>query len=380
MGDVARAKQIKKRPRFTSRKEKYVKFTGSSSFRNRILCATLSGKAIRIDDIRIHDENPGLRDYEASLLRLVEKVTNGCIIQINNTGTAMKYTPGVIVGGEDLEHKCPLTRSIGYYIEFLLGLCPFGKSPTKMTLTGITNEDNDTSVDILRVVTVPTVYKKFGIDADTTIVKCNKRGAAPLGGGEVYLSIPIVPSLKPIMALDTGKVKRIRGVAFTARCSPMFGTRIIEAARGVLNGFIPDVYVHADHYKGKDAGLSSGYGVMLLAETINGVVFSVELTAQPDILPEDLGKMVAYLLLEEISKKGCCDSSHQSLMLLFMALCSEDVSKLRIGKLTQQTVTTLREIREFFGVTFKITPDSDTDTIIMTCVGSGFKNISRKAI
>lgn len=32
-------------------------------------------------------------DFEASFLRLLEKVTNGCSIQINNTGTSLKYKP-----------------------------------------------------------------------------------------------------------------------------------------------------------------------------------------------------------------------------------------------------------------------------------------------
>ena len=63
-----------------------LRFRGSSHFRQRLACATLSGRTIRIDDIRARDEYPGLRDYEASLLRLVEKVTNGCIVEINETG------------------------------------------------------------------------------------------------------------------------------------------------------------------------------------------------------------------------------------------------------------------------------------------------------
>ncbi len=63
-----------------------LRFRGSQCFRQRIVCATIAGKPIRIDDIRSDDENPGLRDYEASLLRLLEKITNGCIIEINETG------------------------------------------------------------------------------------------------------------------------------------------------------------------------------------------------------------------------------------------------------------------------------------------------------
>lgn len=38
-----------------------VKFKGSSWFRQRIICATLSGKSISINDIRSRDEQPGVK-------------------------------------------------------------------------------------------------------------------------------------------------------------------------------------------------------------------------------------------------------------------------------------------------------------------------------
>lgn len=39
-----------------------------------------------MDDLRVDDPSPGLRDYEANLLRLLEKVTNGTLVEINETG------------------------------------------------------------------------------------------------------------------------------------------------------------------------------------------------------------------------------------------------------------------------------------------------------
>ena len=66
-----------------------LKFRGSQHFRQRLVCATLSGRSIRIDGIREQDENPGIRDYEACLLRLIEKVTDGCVVEINETGAKL---------------------------------------------------------------------------------------------------------------------------------------------------------------------------------------------------------------------------------------------------------------------------------------------------
>lgn len=62
------------------------KLRGAQQLRQRLLYATLAGVTLRIDDIRSSDENPGLRDYEASFLRLLEKVSDGCVIEINETG------------------------------------------------------------------------------------------------------------------------------------------------------------------------------------------------------------------------------------------------------------------------------------------------------
>lgn len=81
-----------------------LRFKGCYMFRFRILCATLTGRTLVISDIRPNgsDDNPqpGLRgtssqiitfkDFEASFLRLIEKITNGCEITINETGFSSK--------------------------------------------------------------------------------------------------------------------------------------------------------------------------------------------------------------------------------------------------------------------------------------------------
>ena len=83
-----------------------IRYTGAADFRQRILLATLTGRPVRIDGIRSDEAEVGLRDFEASFLRLVEKVVNGCEVVINETGTALRYKPGIIVGGEGLVHDC----------------------------------------------------------------------------------------------------------------------------------------------------------------------------------------------------------------------------------------------------------------------------------
>lgn len=63
-----------------------VRFSGHKHLRQRITLAVLSGRSVRIDSIRSEDVHVGLRDYEISFLRLVEKITNGTTIEISVTG------------------------------------------------------------------------------------------------------------------------------------------------------------------------------------------------------------------------------------------------------------------------------------------------------
>lgn len=121
-------------------------------------------RPVRIDKIRAKNEEPGIRDFEANFLRLLEKMSNGCIVEINETGTAMRYKPGYLTGG-DIEHDCSLSRGIGYLLEPVLLLGLFGKKPLRITLRGITNHTKDPSVDAFRTVTLP-LLKNLGVADD----------------------------------------------------------------------------------------------------------------------------------------------------------------------------------------------------------------------
>jgi len=93
-----------------------IRYQGCSNFRQRLITSILSGKSIRIDGIRIEDDEPGLLDCEANFIRLIEKLTDGVVIEINETGTSLKFKPGVIIGGS-ISHDCGSFKSVGWFLE-----------------------------------------------------------------------------------------------------------------------------------------------------------------------------------------------------------------------------------------------------------------------
>lgn len=87
-------------------------------------------------------------DFEVSFLRLVEKITNGTTIEISYTGTTLLLHPGLLPGGI-FTHTCPLSRSVGYFLEPLVVLGCFGKRPLEIRMDGITSEEGrDLSVSV----------------------------------------------------------------------------------------------------------------------------------------------------------------------------------------------------------------------------------------
>ncbi len=73
------------------------------------------------------------------------------------------------------------------------------------------------------------------------------------------------------------------------------------------------------------------------------------------VMPEDLGKRVAYGLLDEIFCGGCIDSTNQSFALMLLALTKGDnISQIKLGRITQQSIDVLQNLKKFFNIQFKI--------------------------
>lgn len=395
---------------------KTIKFEdGAVQFRQRLVVSILSNRPLLIRNIRSDDlESPGLREHEASFLRLLDRMTNGSTVEINATGTQLRFKPGVLLGG-DIDHSCPIPdppslddngtassssrfASVGWFLEGILPLAPFGKAPLHLTLEGITDGtcDTDPSPDYIASSILP-IFLRFGIGADADegpppAIKVTRRGAAPLGGGEVVFSCPIVKEIStPLDLTEPGKVKRVRGTVVSCRIPPSSAARVAHSAKGLLHRLLPDVWVHTDTHSssgkknknGAGCGPSPGLALCLAAETTEGVIMAAETCLDSSkhvrgaILPEDLGVKGAAMLLDEIRKGGCVDTGAQSIALLMMCLGPEDVSRVRVGTLSQYTVVSLRLFKKAFGVEFKVKAENESKTVLLSCLGSGYRNMAK---
>nr|POF20058.1 putative rna 3'-terminal phosphate cyclase-like protein [Quercus suber] len=391
-----------------------LKFSGSKALAQRLVLATLTGKTIRISGIRSSSHtSPGLAPYEVSFLRLLDSITNGSHIEFSHTGTTVAYKPGLITGsaaghgasGGVIRHEVPAenTRGISYFLIPLCLLAPFSKAPINVLLTGpgvITSstETGDVSADTVRTAILP-LFAQFGIERNLELRILRRSNAGRDGrggGGEVQLVFGHQVRLpKTLHLLSAGRVKRIRGVAYSTGVAGANNARLIEAARGVLNTFVADTYIFSDVSSAplvpapdrnnaaakKKTGL--GFGLSLVAESNTGTLYSADVASPPSggEPPEDLGAKCAYQLLEAIQQGGCVSAIAAPTVLSLMALGSEDVGRLTVGKDvlgTEQVVQLARDLRQFGLSGWGLRDEEEGDGVVVSIVGRGIGNVGRK--
>ncbi|KAI0394808.1 RNA-3'-phosphate cyclase family protein [Xylariaceae sp. FL0594] len=395
----------------------FVKLTGHKNFTQRLVLSTLTGRPLHISKIRSNSPtNPGLAPHEVSFLRLLEAVTNGSNMQISYTGTTITYQPGLITGavagfgagdGDMIEHTIPATctRGITYFLLPLCLLAPFSKAHTNVRFSGpgvitAATETGDLSVDSFRTAILP-LYDLFGIPAiriELRVLQRSCMGQKGSGGaGIVELRFASQVRLPKTLHLhrNPGRIKRIRGVAYATGVSASNNARMIYSAREVLNSFCADIHIASqydqaplvdDPKAGGKKRMGIGFGLSLVAESnITGILFSADsvVPAKGGTVPEDVGKRCAYQLLESISQGGCVSRAAAPTVLTLMAMGSEDVGRLRVGREVigrEEVIELARDLKKFGASSWGLRDidEDDTEDIIIAVKGSGLGNVSRK--
>lgn len=410
-----------------------LRLKGHHNLAYRLVLSTLTGRPVRISDIRPSSTtNPGLTPYEVSFIRLLDTITNGAVIEFSMTGTTLLYKPGLITGStagynasttggvlrHELHAECA-ARGVSYWLIPLCMLAPFSKNAINVTFSGpgvVTaahNEAGDPSVDTVRTAILP-LYAQFGITLNLEL-RVHRRCSAPVpghalnsAGGEVQIVFGHQVRLpKTLHLMRAGRVKRIRGVAYATGVPGSSNARSIDAARGVLNRFVPDTYIFSDlsgpqplsdkdqrGNGGRRTGI--GYGLSLVAETTTGCLYSADAAADPHggQVPEDVGKACAFQLLEVVQQGGCASQLAMSTMMTMMAMGSEDVGRIVLGRDvvgSPGVIAMARELKEFrmseWGIrdieTGGGSSDDDSDEeeerdLLVTVVGKGVGNVGRK--
>ncbi len=116
------------------------------------------------------------------------------------------------------------------------------------------------------------------------------------------------------------------------------------------------------------------------------MLYSADEVAPPEggVVPEDVGRRCAYQLLEMIAQGGCVSTTSASTVLTLMAMGSEDVGRLRLGREVagrEDTIELARDLKTFGASSWGLRDADDDDTnndILVSVKGTGVGNVGRK--
>jgi RNA 3'-terminal phosphate cyclase-like protein len=122
----------------------------------------------------------------------------------------------------------------------------------------------------------------------------------------------------------------------------------------------------------------------LVAESSTGCIYSADVCSPPDggVPADEIGKQCAYQLLEKISQGGCIENVAAPTVLMLMAMGSEDVGRVALGKDvlgSEEIIQLARDSKVFGGSAWGFREaGGEKEEIVVSVVGKGVGNVGRK--
>jgi len=321
--------------------------------------SALTGKPIRITEIRSKRPSPGLRHQHLEAVRTIAKICSGKIKGDEVGSKEIEFAPGKIRGGT-FDVNIETAGSIGLLSYAVLIPAIFGKEKTVLKIRGGSIASLwSPPVPYLENVLFP-VLSKMGIQAGFTL---KKHGFYPVGGSEVDFEVDVSKGIKPMVLTELGKVSGIKGFSIASKL--LQDRRVAERQ---IAGF------HRVIRKEKDVDVKPVYVesvcpgsvIVLWAETTTGCILAGDHVGERRKPAEVVGREAAFKLQEEI-KYGSTVGEHLADQLIpFMAL-AKGGSEIIAPSLSEHVKTNIWLCEKFLGSRFRTKEDGENFRI--SCYG-----------
>lgn len=315
---------------------------GGQVLRTAIGLAAVTGKAIKITNIRKGRCKAGLAEQHLQAVRAVADLCNAEVKGAELHSTELEFIPGKIKSGS-INVKIATAGSVGLTLQALL--IPAIKTDLTINIQGGgTYGKWAAPIDNFKHVLFP-LLEKIGYEAE---VKVEREGFYPVGGAIVKVHSGKA-ELKPIELLEKGKIIAIEGrsIASEHLKKAEVAERQAKAAQKILfNNFKTDIKIRKEYCK----TLCPGSGIQLWIKTENTVIGANSL-GEKGKKAELVGEEAAKQLIEDY-EKGCVDRHTADQLIPYMALAGK--GKILVAEVTGHVTTNAFIVEKFLPVKFEI--------------------------
>lgn len=325
---------------------------GGQILRSSLALAAVTGKPVRIVNIRAKRKNPGLRPQHLTAVQAAAAI---CQAQVEGDvigSTELRFIPTQLRGGAflmDVSAYQPSAGSGTLVLQTVLPALLFAPAPSSVRIVRCgTHVPFSPSAHYLALVFLPTI-RRMGAEVSFQLVKA---GWFPAGGGELNARItPLATPLQPLSWTERGALQRIVVVSVLSNLPRSIAVRQAnQAVNRLLAMGIPQRLIEVDI--GDLPSPSTGTAVLIVVETETGVAGFSALGEKGKpaerVADEAVDAFTAHWRTDAPVDPHLADQ-----LVLFMAL-ADGHSAIRTSTLTLHTATHIWLIEQFLPVRFHL--------------------------
>lgn len=306
--------------------------------------SALTGKAIRVTDIRAKRPSPGLRHQHLEALRAIARLSSARLTGDQIGSKEIEFVPGKVKGGS-FDVNIETAGSIGLLTYAVLIPAVHGKVKTVLEVRGGSVASKWSPPLIYMENVLFPVLSRMGVQAG---FKVRRHGFYPKGGSEVTVEIEPSKTIKPIVMTEPGEVMEIGGLSVASD-----SLRDKDVAHRQIRGYqriirkkigvdIKPVYVKS-HCPG------SVFAVW--AKTSKGCILAGDSVGELGKPSEVIGEEAAFKLKEEMEYGSTVGNHLADQLIPFMAL-AKGKSEIIAPDLTEHVKTNIWLCKKFLGSKF----------------------------
>jgi RNA 3'-phosphate cyclase len=316
---------------------------GGQLVRTALALAALTGKAVRLCNVRAGRARPGLAPQHLAAVRALAALCDARCEGLELGATALSFEPGAAVEGGELRVDVGTAGSVTLVLQALLPVLFGAHRASRAVITGGTDVRQAPTWDYFRHVLLE-LLQRMGLPAKASLLR---RGYYPRGGGEVMVEIE--PAKPQRLRFSTRPESwDICGEAHVAHLPLGIAERMRAAALAVLPG---PANIGARVLR-PDEGRGTGGAVTLWAQAANGVA-GTSRVAERGVRAETLGAAAGAELAADIASGAHLDVHAADQVLVYAALAS-GASRFSVREVSSHARTAMWLIGHFLPVRFRL--------------------------
>ena len=337
--------------------------------RDAVSLSVLVGQELHVTNIRAKRDKPGLRPQHLRGVEACSQICQGKLEGAKVGSREIRFRPGEKISGGDFNFDIGTAGSTTMLASILLPLSLFAKRASAYTITGGLFQDFAPSAYHLKYVLFP-VLRKMGVDAGLQIIQ---PGYVPSGKGVTVIRVELQRGrLRPIVLLEQGNIREIRGIALSSLLEGRkVSERMAKECQKRLKAKRYDARIEIV-YDGKagpafqKVSIQAGAALAIWAETNTGCLIGSDMAGEPRRTAEFIGKQVARKLIEDLETGATVDRHLADQLIPFCAL-ADGVSEYLIPRMTEHVETRLWLVERILGAKTEV---NDNHLIIK---GAGYR-------